>query len=69
MRTTALTCATLALYLLHQDFWLWRSSGPLMFGILPPGLAYHVGFTLAAALLMLCWVRLAWPSDLEDDDR
>lgn len=53
------------LYALHQDFWLWRTARPLVFGFLPAGLAYHAGFTLAASVLMILLVRWAWPSHLE----
>ncbi len=53
------------LYALHQDFWFWRSAHPLVFGFLPVGLAYHAGFTLAAAALIALLVRVAWPSHLE----
>jgi hypothetical protein len=55
------------LYALHQDFWLWRVARPLVFGFLPAGLAYHAGFTLAAAALMAVLVRVAWPAHLERD--
>lgn len=55
------------LYVLHQDFWLWREARPLVFGFLPVGLAYHAAFTLAASLLMVILVRIAWPSHLERD--
>lgn len=58
----------LLLYALHQDFWLWRSARPLVFGFLPVGLAYHAGFTLVAAALMTLLVRVAWPSHLEEQD-
>jgi hypothetical protein len=67
MMRFVLVLATATLYVLHQDFWLWRVSEPLVFGFLPPGLAYHAGFTLAAALLMVAWVKFCWPSDLGDD--
>src|SRR5688572_6218379 len=33
--------AITAVYLLHQDIWLWRQPRPLVFGFLPPALAYH----------------------------
>lgn len=55
------------LYVLHQDFWFWREARPLVFGFLPVGLAYHGAFTLAASLLMVVLVRVAWPSHLERD--
>ena len=53
-----------ALYLLHNDFWLW-DDGRLVLG-LPVGLAYHVGYCIAAAALMTLLVRRAWPGHLED---
>jgi len=56
------------LYVLHQDFWLWRTARPLVFGFLPAGLAYHAAFTLAAAALMVVLVRVAWPSHLEESE-
>jgi hypothetical protein len=64
-KRTLLVVAVVALYVLHQDFWFWRTARPLLFGFLPPGLAYHAGFTLAAALLMWLLVREAWPARLE----
>jgi hypothetical protein len=64
---TALTLAVAALYVLHQDFWFWRSARPLLFGFLPVGLTYHALFTVAAAVLMAALVRYAWPAQLEAD--
>lgn len=52
-----------ALAVLHHDLWLW-SDGRVILG-LPVGLLYHVGFCLAAAVLMLLLVRFAWPEGLE----
>jgi hypothetical protein len=65
MKNTLLGLATLALYLLHQDVWLWRSARPFVFGFLPVGLAYHALYCLLASLLMLLLVRHAWPARLE----
>ncbi len=65
MKRASLAVAVLALFVLHQDFWLWRQARPLVFGFLPAGLFYHVCYTLAASLLMWLLVRWAWPSDLE----
>ena len=56
---------TALVYLLHQDFWLWRSARPLVFGFLPIGLAYHAFYTVGVSLLMLYLVRRHWPSHLE----
>ena len=54
------------LYVLHQDFWFWRTARPLVFGFLPIGLFYHAAFTLATAGLMWLLVRSLWPSHLEN---
>jgi hypothetical protein len=53
-------------FALHQDLWFWREARPLVFGVLPLGLAYHAGYTLAVSALMAILVRRAWPSHLED---
>ena len=53
------------LYVLHQDFWFWRTATPLVFGFLPVGLAYHAAFTLACAALLGLLVSCAWPAHLE----
>ncbi len=55
-----------AVYLLHQDFWFWRSARPLVFGFLPIGLFYHAAYTLAVSVLLWVLVRHYWPSHLED---
>jgi hypothetical protein len=61
-----LTLLILAVYVLHQDFWNWKKTEPLVFGFLPIGLAYHVGFSILAAILMAILVMVAWPRHLED---
>ena len=53
----------IALYLLHNDLWLWNDSR-LVLG-LPIGLLYHFGFCVAASLLMFLLVTYAWPRHLE----
>jgi hypothetical protein len=67
-KTPGLVLATLALYALHQDLWLFRTAEPLLFGFLPVGLTYHAAYCLACALLMWLLVAHAWPGHLEDDD-
>lgn len=54
--------AVFLLYLFHNDVWLWDYA-ELVWG-LPAGLAYHVAYCVAAALLMALLVRHAWPGDL-----
>ena len=56
-----------ALYVLHQDFWFWRASRPLVFGFLPIGLFYHAAFTLASSAALWLLVTYAWPTDVRDE--
>lgn len=60
--------ALAALYLLHNDLWLWNDSR-LVLG-LPIGLVYHVAFCFAAAAVLGVLVVFAWPpwSDAPDAD-
>ncbi len=66
MKRILLVAAVVALYVLHQDIWFWRSSY-LVFGFIPIGLFYHGLFSVAAALLMWLLVTFAWPSHLEHE--
>jgi hypothetical protein len=65
MKKTLLAAAVVALYVLHQDFWNWRTADPLVFGFVPVGLFYQGCFSVASALLMWLLVRFAWPGHLE----
>ena len=66
MQTRVLMSLTIvAVYLLHQDVWFWRTARPLIFGFLPVGLAYHASYCLAAAALMWGLTRVAWPAHLD----
>ncbi len=65
MRRAGPAVLVVALYALHQDFWFWRTASPLVWGVLPVGLAYHAVYTLATAALMWLLVKFAWPSHLE----
>jgi Protein of unknown function (DUF3311) len=65
MKKTLLVLATLALYALHQDVWLWQRARPFVLGVLPIGLFYHLCYCLAASLLMWLLVAHAWPESLE----
>lgn len=53
------------LFVLHQDFWFWDDR-TLVLGFLPVGLAYHVAYSVAAALLWFAAVRFAWPHHIEE---
>jgi hypothetical protein len=62
-----LTLAVLAVVLLHQDVWFWTDK-TLVFGFLPIGLVYQIGYSFLAALLMWVLVRFAWPAELDAVD-
>ena len=66
MKRILLVIAVIALYVLHQDFWFWRSAR-LVFGFVPIGLFYQGCFSVAAALLMWLLVKFAWPHHLEEE--
>jgi hypothetical protein len=65
LRVFALTLLVLGVYILHQDFWNWKKVEPLVFGFLPVGLAYHVGYSILASVTMAILVKFAWPAHLE----
>ena len=62
----ALAVALVVLYVLHNDLWFWNDAR-LVLG-LPVGLVYHIGFAVAASVLMILLVTYAWPHHLEVDD-
>ena len=70
MKTThwLLAIWVLIVFALHQDVWNWTKATPLFFGLLPPGLAYHLGYSFLAAITMALLVRFAWPVHLDDDE-
>jgi hypothetical protein len=59
-----LGAAVLVMAVLHQDVWFWDDRR-LVFGFLPIGLAYHAGFSIAAACLWAAAVKFAWPRGIE----
>lgn len=67
MTTAAAFIIVAALYLLHQDIWFWREARPLVFGVLPIGLFYHVAYTVLLAPVLWVLTRLIWPSHLVRD--
>lgn len=66
MQLALIALVTGLMYVLHQDFWFWRTARPLVFGVLPIALFYHAAYTVAISALMWLLVRRAWPSHLED---
>lgn len=67
MKRILLVAAVAALYVLHQDFWNWRTARPLVFGFVPIGLFYQALFSVACAGLMWLLVTYAWPGHLEEE--
>jgi len=67
MKRLSLILLVVALYVLHQDFWFWRTAQPLIFSFLPVGLFYHACFTLAVSVVMWLLIRQAWPAHLEEE--
>ncbi|MDB6018769.1 MAG: hypothetical protein JWR19_3258 [Pedosphaera sp.] len=65
MKKLLLILMVAGVYVLHQDYWNWKSAD-LVFGFLPVGLAYHAGFSVVAAIMMAVLVKFAWPKHLED---
>jgi hypothetical protein len=51
--------ALVALFVLHNDLWLWNDTR-LVFG-LPIGLTYHVGFCIVTSVVLAALVSWAWP--------
>jgi hypothetical protein len=67
MGRPALVALVAVIYILHQDLWFWRASHPVVFGVLPIGLAYHALYSVVVAAVMWLLVRFAWQH--EDDHR
>jgi hypothetical protein len=65
MKRAAATLMFIALYALHQDLWFWHEARPLVFGIFPIGLFYHIVYTILLSLAFWGLVIFLWPSHLE----
>lgn len=63
-----LTLWIVLVFALHQDVWNWTKAAPLLLGLLPPGLTYHLGYSVLAAITMALLVRFAWPAHLDDEE-
>lgn len=67
MKPALLVIIIVALYILHQDFWFWRTAHPLLLGFIPIGLSYHAAFTLATSFALWILIKQAWPAHLEQE--
>jgi hypothetical protein len=63
MRTLWLVLLVAVVYVLHQDVWYWTTARPIVFGVLPIGLAYHVGYSIGVAGVMWILVRASFPGE------
>jgi hypothetical protein len=59
---TGVWVLVLLLVLLHQDEFFWGSTH-LVGGFLPVGMAWHIGISLASAVVWYLATRYAWPVD------
>ena len=60
--------AVIALIVLHQDFWIWDTYRPLVFGFMPIGLAYHVALSLVASVVWFLATKHCFPVVEKNDD-
>ena len=58
--------AWFALYLLHNDLWLWEDR--TLIASLPVGFLYHIGFCVASSVMLALLVNFAWPRHLDDEE-
>lgn len=65
MRRWLLYGALVALYVLHNDLWLWNDAR-FVLG-LPVGLTYHIVFCFVVVVVMALMVVHAWPTELDSD--
>ncbi|MBC8353285.1 MAG: DUF3311 domain-containing protein [Planctomycetes bacterium] len=54
------------LLVFHQDYWQW-SNTTLDFGFLPRTLTYHVGVSIAAAIVWALATKFCWPEGLDEE--
>jgi len=57
-------CLVVLLVILHQDYWQWNNA-TLDFGFLPRAMTYHVGISIAAAVVWWLATQFCWPETLD----
>ena len=60
----AIWIAVALLVILHQDNWYWEDS-TLVLGFLPIGLTWHMGISVAAAIIWYLATVFAWPEGVD----
>jgi uncharacterized membrane protein len=69
MKKLLLFLLVAAVYTVHQDYWNWSKTEPLIFGCLPVGLAYHAGYSILCAITMWVLVKTIWPHlEIEEEN-
>ena len=63
----AVWTSIVVLLVLHQDYWQWDNA-TLVFGFLPHTLFYHLGISLAAAVLWALATKFCWSEEIESVD-
>ena len=58
----------LLLAIIHHDWWWWDAKEPRGLGVMPIGLAWHAGISLAAGLVGLVAVKCCWPDHLDEEE-
>lgn len=53
------------LAVLHQDIWFWNDA-TLVFGIVPIGLLWQAGISVAASITWFLATKYCWPTLVED---
>ncbi len=68
VRMLMVVLTVLAMFALHNSFWLWKWDAhfPLLFGFMPFAYSYYVAYTLLATAAMAFIVKVAWPDPSED---
>ena len=51
------------LIVLHQDYWQWNKTEPMVLDFIPFNLAWQVGISLGAAAVWILAINTCWPSE------
>lgn len=66
MKKFAVVLMVVAVYVIHQDFYLFKEYKPLAFGFLPVGLWFHGLFAILCAVMFWILGKTVWPKHLEE---
>ena len=63
----AIWIAVVVLLIVHQDVWFWGDTR-LVLGFMPVTLLYHMGISLASAIVFFLATKYAWPAALSAEN-